>query len=68
MNEKDLNTEKNQEQAESRREQEKERKHQETPASDVYGSVKGKDSETGVEVPTEEAVEHAREWINENQR
>lgn len=39
-----------------------------TPASDLYGEIEGKDPETCVEIPTEEAVEEAREWTEENQR
>lgn len=40
----------------------------EKPSSDLYSDVKERDSETGVEVPTEEAVEEARNWSEENQR
>lgn len=39
-----------------------------TPASDVYGQLKGKDPETGVEIPSEEAVEEAKEWVDEVNR
>lgn len=37
------------------------------PSSDVYSNVEGKDAETGVEIPTDEAVEEAKEWVDENQ-
>lgn len=37
------------------------------PDSDVYAKTKGKDPETGIEIPTENAVEEAKEWVdNEN--
>lgn len=50
-------------------EQGKEIHPQDRPASDVYSKTKGKDPETGVEIPTEEAVEEAKEWVdNQNQR
>lgn len=39
----------------------------EKPSSDLYSNVEGKDSETGVEIPTEEAVEEAKEWVEQNQ-
>nr|WP_296154742.1 DUF3787 domain-containing protein [uncultured Peptoniphilus sp.] len=53
------------EKAESRREQENQ--HEESsPASDIYGNIEGKDPETGVEIPTDEAVEKSMEWMNEN--
>ena len=48
----------------SRREQENQ--NPDAPASDVYGNLEGKDPETGVEKPTEDAVEKSREWVNEN--
>lgn len=39
------------------------------PASDLYGTLKGKDKETNVEIPTEGSVEDAKEWVdNENIR
>ncbi|CAC9933031.1 hypothetical protein PEPCOX59622_01252 [Aedoeadaptatus coxii] len=61
MTEKDVRQEK----AESRREQENQ--HEKTsPASDIYGNIEGKDPETGVEIPTDEAVERSMEWMNEN--
>lgn len=37
------------------------------PSSDVYTDVEKREEETGIEVPTEEAVEEAREWSEENQ-
>lgn len=50
-------------------EQRKEIDHEDRPASDVYSKTEGKDPETGVEIPTEEAVEEAKEWVdNQNQR
>ncbi|MDO5715903.1 MAG: DUF3787 domain-containing protein [Tissierellia bacterium] len=50
-------------------EQEKEIQRDDRPASDVYSKLKGKDPKTGVEVPTDEAVEEAKEWVDqENQR
>lgn len=54
--------------AQARREQENVNDHENTPASDIYGSVEGKCPETGVEKPTEVAVEESRDWIKENQR
>lgn len=54
--------------AEARRKQENVNDHEKTPASDIYGSVESKHPETGVEKPTEQAVEDSVEWINENQR
>ena len=48
-------------------EQENSKDHEKTPASDLYSKVKSKDSETGVEKPTEEAVEEAIEWNPDNQ-
>lgn len=47
--------------------QENSKDHQTTPASDLYSKVQGKDPETGVEKPTEKAVEEAMEWNQENQ-
>ncbi len=53
----------------ARLEQENADKPCETPAGDVYGQIEGKDSETGVQVPTDAAVEEAKEWVDEvNQR
>lgn len=40
----------------------------EKPSSDLYSSIESRDAETGVEIPTDEAVEEAREWIEENRR
>ncbi|MDD7363500.1 MAG: DUF3787 domain-containing protein [Peptoniphilus sp.] len=53
------------EKAQSRRQQENQNEAK-SPASDIYGEVEGKDPETRVEVPTDEAVEKSMEWINEN--
>ena len=53
------------EKAKARREQENQNdKH--APASDIYSKVEGKDPETGVEIPTDEAVKESMKWINEN--
>lgn len=52
---------------EARLEQENSHKTEETPAGDVYSKVEKKDSESGVEKPTKEAVEEAVEWSQENQ-
>lgn len=44
-------------------------KGENAPASDIYSEVECKDPETGVEVPTDDAVEEAKDWVdNENQR
>ncbi|MDU5806686.1 MAG: DUF3787 domain-containing protein [Peptoniphilus harei] len=35
--------------------------------SDLYAKTAGKDPETGIDIPTEESVEEAKEWVdNEN--
>lgn len=37
------------------------------PDSDIYAKTEGQDPETGIEIPTEESVEEAKEWVdNEN--
>ena len=37
------------------------------PDSDLYAKTAGKDPETGIEIPTENSVEEAKEWVdNEN--
>ena len=47
--------------------QQKEIKPEDRPDSDLYAKTEGKDPETGIEIPTEEAVEEAKEWVdNEN--
>ncbi len=39
------------------------------PAGDLYGKAEAKDSETGVIIPTDESVEDAKKWADEeNQR
>ena len=48
--------------------QENAHKPEETPASDVYSKLDGKDPETGVEIPSEVAVEEAKEWVDEENR
>lgn len=40
----------------------------EKPSSDLYSSIKSRDEETGIEIPTDEAVEEAKEWIEENRK
>lgn len=57
-----------QKEAQARRDQEKVNDHETTPASDIYGNVESKCPETGVEKPTQDAVEESVKWINENQR
>lgn len=47
--------------------QEKEINQKDRPASDVYSNVK-KDPETGVEIPTDEAVEEAKDWVDNQNR
>lgn len=52
----------------ARLDQEKEIDNTERPAGDVYSKIKGKDKDTGVEEPTDEAVEKAKNWVDrENQ-
>lgn len=47
--------------------QQKEINPENRPDSDVYAKTEGKDPETGIEIPTENAVEEAKEWVdNEN--
>ncbi|EFR33590.1 conserved hypothetical protein [Peptoniphilus harei ACS-146-V-Sch2b] len=47
--------------------QQKEIKPEDRPDSDLYAKTEGQDPETGIEIPTEEAVEEAKEWVdNEN--
>ncbi len=38
------------------------------PASDIYGEIECKEEETGVEIPTEDAVEDAKEWVDQENR
>lgn len=56
---------KKEQEAKARREQENQN-DEHTPASDIYGKVAGKDPETGVEIPTDEAVKESMEWVEEN--
>lgn len=43
--------------------------HNNRPASDIYSHIEGKDPETGVEKPTEDAVLEAKDWVDkENKR
>ena len=46
-------------------EQMEEINHGDKAASDIYSKSEGKDPETGVEIPTEESVEEAKEWVDE---
>lgn len=46
-------------------EQQKEIKESDRPDSDVYSKTEGKDPETGIDIPTDEAVEEAKEWVDE---
>lgn len=47
--------------------QQKEIKPEDRPDSDLYAKTEGQDPETGIEIPTEEAVEETKEWVdNEN--
>lgn len=47
--------------------QQKEIDHNDRADSDLYAKTAGKDPETGIEIPTEESVEEAKEWVdNEN--
>lgn len=47
--------------------QQKEIKPEDRPDSDLYAKTEGQDPETGIEIPTEESVEEAKEWVdNEN--
>lgn len=62
-------SDKNKKANKARREQENQGDSEKMPASDIYGNIKDKDPETCVEIPTEEAVEEAKEWVdNENRR
>ena len=48
-------------------EQQKEINPADRPDSDVYAKSEGKDPETGIEIPTDQEVEEAKEWVdNEN--
>lgn len=48
--------------------QQKEIKKEDRSDSDVYSKTEGKDPETGIDIPTEEAVEEAKDWVdNQNQ-
>lgn len=40
----------------------------EKPSSDVYSNIKYREEETGIEIPTDEAVEEAMEWVEENRK
>lgn len=48
----------------ARLEQEKEIKNSNRPSGDIYSKTEGKYPETGVEIPTDEAVEQAKEWVD----
>ena len=50
-------------------EQQKEIDNDDRAQSDVYAKTEGKDPETGVEITTEESVEEAKDWVdNQNRR
>ena len=36
-----------------------------TPATDVYDSIKCRIKETNVDIPTEESVEKAKDWVDD---
>lgn len=38
------------------------------PQSNLYQDVEGYDKETNVEVPTDESVKDAKEWVDEENR
>lgn len=47
--------------------QQKEINQKDRPDSDIYAKTEGQDPETGIEIPTDEEVEEAKEWVdNEN--
>ena len=47
--------------------QQKEINSEDRPDSDIYAKTEGQDPETGIEIPTDEEVEEAKEWVdNEN--
>lgn len=55
-------------QMKARLDQEKEIDHENRPAGDIYSKVEKKGEKSGVEIPTEEAVEEAKDWVdNANQ-
>lgn len=49
-------------------EQQREVIEQNRPDGDVYYKKAGKDPETGVEIPSEGAVEEAKKWVDEENR
>lgn len=48
--------------------QQKEINHNDRADSDLYAKAAGKDPETGIEIPTEESVEEAKEWVDKENR
>ena len=47
--------------------QQKEINSEDRPDSDIYAKTEEQDPETGIEIPTDEEVEEAKEWVdNEN--
>lgn len=47
---------------------EKQKAKGEYSGTDVYSDVKEREEDTGIEIPTDEAVEEAKEWVdNQNQ-
>lgn len=55
-------------QMEAKIDEENEISYENQPASDVYAKAEGKDPETGVEIPTEESVEEAKNWADEHRQ
>ena len=48
--------------------QQKEINSEDRPDSDLYSKTEGQDPETGIEIPTDEEVEEAKEWVDEENR
>lgn len=56
------------ERIENQIEEKEERNINKSPHSDVYGDIEGVDPETKVEIPTEDAVDEAKRWVDEENR